>query len=389
MKILNVSVVFPPAKGHGGTPITAHSCAKALIKLGHDVFTICTGDLKNDGSPVIDEITEWDEVPVVYCSKRLGIMPYYSSSLRKWVADMASENEIASIRSSWTYIGPVASKECRRKRVPYIAYPEGTFDKWALQRGRFKKWLFWNIWDRKYFQSANAVVGLTKYEVESIRSMGLSTRTEHIPNGIDIENYTRPVNRNIIDEQFTQLKSNRFVLFLGRLHPIKGLVQLVLAWSKIYKKIPDCKLVIAGPDDGEMKKIIGIAKENNIIEHILLTGEITGKIKLGFLQNAELVVLPSFTEGFSITSLEAMACSRPLLVTKACHMPEIVQYRTGYEMPNNKPEIIAHNLLFMLSDNVALNEMGQNAFSLVSNMFTWERVGKMTADLLTDVLRNS
>ena len=127
MNLVSISVVFPPAWRHGGTPVAAHAVAKALIHAGHSVKAIVTG-CAADGILKLGKWTEWDGVPVIYCHKApiryLSYAPSLSSTVRQAVRDC----DAALIRSIWQHTGPTAARVCHTMSLPYVAYPEGAFD---------------------------------------------------------------------------------------------------------------------------------------------------------------------------------------------------------------------------------------------------------------------
>ncbi len=385
MRILAVSVVFPPAWCYGGTPFTAHSVAKTLIRQGHDVLAITTGDGESDHVPVLDRETIWDDVPVIYCSRRKNVIPFYAPDLAQTVAHYVPTYHVATIRSSWTHVGPTAANECRRRHMPYLAYPEGNFDAWAMQRGRLKKRAFWLLYDRAYFRGAAAIVALTAAEADDIRRMGLTNRIEVIPNGINPEIFDESATRSEIETHLPRLRGRRWVLYLGRLHPKKGLTDLISAFSAVRRTCPDALLVIAGFDEGGYRRILErqIA-EAQMQESVALIGPVEGKRKAGLLKESEMLALPSYSEGFPFVVLEALACGLPVVLSAECHIPEVSQVGAGIELPHVASSL-AQGMIELLSDARLRREMSEQGLRLVRERFSLEQVGSMTADLCRQV----
>lgn len=385
MRILSVSVVFPPAWQHGGTPITAHAVAKAMIHQGHDVLAICTGDEK-DSSTALDIETTWDGVPVIYCSRETSPIPFYSPSLRDEVVSRVGSYDVATIRSSWTYIGPAASNACLRKEVPYLAYPEGNFDPWCLKRGRLKKAVFWQLLDKPFFRKAAAIVALTKSEAESVRQMGLTNRVEVIPNGVDVSDFERGSSREELESEFPRMRNRILVLFMGRIHPKKGLPGLVTAFDRVNAEYPNALLVVAGPDEGGHRtKVEQQVRERELEESVLFTGPVFGDKKVGLLRSSDIFVLPSHSEGLPIVVLEALACGLPVVLTDKCNVPQVARAGAGIET-STSPYRIAEALRDLLSDDLARLQMGKNAYQLAVKRFSWRRIARLTADLCSDIV---
>ncbi len=353
---------------------------------GHQIFAITTGDVKKNHCPIIDEETRYDGVRVIYCSRRRFWLPFYSPRLKTEVSARVSDYQAAIIRSSWTSVGPTASAVCRTKKVPYLAYPEGNFDQWCMRRSFIKKKLFWQLLDKKYFAGAACVVALTKFEADSILRMGLSNRIEIIPNGIDSAEYVSGQSRGQIEDQYPQLKGRRWILYLGRIHPKKGLLNLVQAFGSIKQKHPDAFLVFAGPDDGNYRRIVEhVVYCNDLTNDVLFTGQILGRLKIGFLMHSYLMALPSFSEGFPITVLEALSCGLPVVLTPGCHVPEIASERAGLEVENS-PDRLAEAMRVLLDDEACRNDLGLNGRRLFNERYSLKNVTSMTLELLNDLI---
>lgn len=356
-----------------------------MIQQGHEVFALCTGS-QAEGSPVLDRETSWDGVQVVYCSRELGWLPFYSSSLRKELAARMAHYEIATIRSSWTDVGPATSRACRQWHIPYLAYPEGNFDPWALRKSRAKKAVFWALFDKAFFRGASAIVALTRFEAGNIRQMGLTNRIEVIPNGIDASRFVEGATREELEEMFPRMKGRALILFMGRIHPKKGLVNLIMAFKQVHSHYRDALLVIAGPDNwGHKKQVELCIQQQSLNDHVLFTGPVIGKTKVGLLKNAAIFVLPSFSEGFPVVVPEALVCRLPIILTQNCHVPDVAEADAGIEV-DTSPSSLAGAISTLLLDDHVRFQMGERAYGLAVERFNWTRVASMTIDLCQDIL---
>jgi len=262
---------------------------------------------------------------------------------------------------------------------------EGCFDPWALRRGRFKKNFFWHFWDKTFFKGAAAIVALTKSEAGNIRRMGLSNRVEVIPNGVDVNDFVGGATKAELLEIFPEIQGRRIVLFMSRVHPIKGILNLVKAFGQVISRHPEALLIIAGPDEGGHRKDVELCvQQENLDKYVLFTGPVYGDIKVGFLRNSTVFVLPSYSEGFPVVVPEAMACKLPVILTEGCHVPEVAEVGAGIEVDTSSQQI-AYAINSLLSDNVMCKQMGDNAYQLAVERLSWKRVAQMTAELCCDV----
>lgn len=374
----------------GGTVTTYFELAREIVRQGHEVFALTTdARRKSDSFFPISEDTVLDEVPIRCCKMWGPAPPFWSPELKHQVGLRAPHFDIALIRSVWTYIGIAAGDKCLQASVPYITYPEGCFNPWTFRLGRMKKQLWWMLWEQKYFQRAAAIVALTASERDYIHQMGLTKRIEVIPNGINLEDLETQTSRAELENKWGQLKGKRWVLYLGRLHPIKGLDLLIESFTRISNKFPDHLLVIAGPDEGGYaRKISRQINELNQAKKILLIGPVYGDLKIGLMKQAEAFLLTSYSEGFPMALLEALGCGIPAIITEGCNVPEVAEKAAGFVVPPSV-ERVSQALREFLRNDASRKEMGFNGYNLVSSRFTWDKVAQQTIALCKDILANA
>ncbi|MEM4204673.1 MAG: glycosyltransferase, partial [Candidatus Methanomethylicaceae archaeon] len=224
-------------------------------------------------------------------------------------------------------------------------------------------------------------------EADNIRRMGLTNRVEVIPNGVDVSDFECGLTREELEFMFPKIKGRTLVLFLGRIHPKKGLLNLVIAFKKVRSLYPDVILLIAGPDErGHKREVEECVRQEGLNEDVLFLGPVSGELKVGLLKNSDVFVLPSYSEGFPVAVLEALACKLPVVLTKYCNVPEVAEAGAGIEV-DISPYQIANAIIILLSDHKMRKQMGENGYRLVLERFNWDRVAKMTINLCSEVIR--
>jgi len=391
MRILNIVGAFPPAFVHGGPVYTTYHLSKSLIELGHEVFVLSTDINGEERLDVPSVDTSWEQVPVRYCHWQRGPIPYHSPELGEEVRRRASDFDIALISSSWTGYGVVAGRECRKAGLPYVMYAHGCYAPLRLHKSYWKKRFWWRVFDKKLYNKASTVVALTHAEIDEIRAMGVKSPIVQIPNGVDLNELSIGLTRSQLEDRFPILCRKRMVLFLGRFDPVKGIDLLISAFKHIANRQPDIVLVLAGPDErGYLAKMQEMVASHNLSESVLFPGMITGVAKVGLLTNAELFVLTSRGEGMSIATLEAMACSTPVLITRACNFPEVATYHAGTIIDYDEEQLIlALDQMLDPSYRQTLRLMGENARDLVFKQFSWEHVAEQTADMCEKIVQSA
>lgn len=220
-----------------------------------------------------------------------------------------------------------------------------------------------------------------------MREFGLKTPICLIPNGIDLPN---EIAKAAPPWDGRVESGKKVLLFLGRIHPKKGLPILLEAWRKVQPERSSATgwmLAIAGWDQGgheaELRKYVA---EHSLEDSVIFLGPLFGEAKQSALSNADAFVLPSHSEGLPMTVLEAWANHLPVLMTPACNLP--VGFDTDAALRiTPEPVEIAEGLkvLFDMTDNQR-KEMGERGRILVADHFTWEKVAGQLHAVYTWVL---
>jgi glycosyltransferase involved in cell wall biosynthesis len=182
------------------------------------------------------------------------------------------------------------------------------------------------------------------------------------------------------------LQDKSVVLFLGRIHPVKGLDLLITAFGKVIRKKPDTVLVIAGPDsEGYGKVIDRQIKSGGISQKVIMAGMLTGVDKLAALADADLLVQPSYQEGHSIAVTEALYYGVPVVISEACHMPEVASHNAGV-IVDNKAMQLSNVLIDLLSNPERRITMGEAGRLLALRYYSWDAVAREMKKVYEEIL---
>lgn len=320
--------------------------------------------------------------------------PRLLPALNQW------EPDLVHLHSLWMYPSVAMRRWIGRTRRPTLITANGMLDAWALKNSYWKKraalWLF----ERGNLKAAKCIQVNTNEEAASVRALGLTNPLAIIPNGIDI-----PPEADIPPQTpIPWAQGRKVLLYLGRLHPKKGLAQLVKAWSQRRAASPDDPwvLAIAGWEQGgHEQELRGLATALQIpwldarAPHseasaaragIVFLGPQFGPEKDHVYRAADAFILPSFSEGLPMAVLEAWAYGKPVLMTSMCNLPQ--GFATGAAI-RIEPEAgsIANGLsaLFALSDTER-RLMGARGRQLVEKQFSWPRIAAQMAEVYTWLL---
>lgn len=221
----------------------------------------------------------------------------------------------------WTLFNQAVSFSAIKSKTPLVVSPRGMLEKWSLEQKYFKKKLALHLYQMHFLRSAAMFFATARDEATSIRRLGLRQPIAIIPNGIEI-----PI---ISPRGMKHHSKKRQVLFLSRIHPKKGLIDLIDAWKATQPK--DWQLAIAGPDEGGFLSVVKRhITESGLDASIKYIGSVNGEEKSDLFFNSDLFVLPTFSENFGIVIAEALAHGVPVITTKGTPWSDIDKHNCGW-----------------------------------------------------------
>jgi len=372
MRVLHIIPNYIPAYMHGGPVRNTHSLCKALAAKGLDVvvYTTNVGSEENPGIKPGAELNI-DGVKVFYYPVFLMRWYRYSRGMATALKKNIAQFDIVHIHTIYLYPTFIAAYWARRKNVPYIINPSGMLDPIQINlRSGLRKKIYIKIIEEANARNAAALHAASAYEKDQLLSFGFNVPIYLIPRGLEARDYD--FKENVVDfkDRYPQLKEKKIILFLGRVHPQKGLALLIEAFSKVILKQKNAYLVIAGPDEhGYTKKLKERLKQLGLMQYVIFTGMLLDKQKLSALYSSNIFVLPSFAENFGLAVIEAMACRLPVVVSDKvgiCH--DIEFYKSGLVM-EHKSDKFADAMLKLLDDEQLSRQMGENGYKLVQDRF--------------------
>ncbi len=314
---------------------------------------------------------------------------------------MSSSVDVGYCAALWKYPAWAFLDWQKRTGKPAVVAPHGSLDAWALQNSKWKKRIAAAIFKDRQLRNATCFRALCSAEADSIRAYGLKQRIEIVPNGVELA-------EKLTTEDTESTEGKKRLLFLGRIHPKKGLVGALRAWADIQNpksKIQNSKqwqFVIAGWDqgghEGELRALCGelglkvcsfqgsvfSREEADVVFH----GPAFGEEKEVLLRSASAFILPSLSEGLPMSVLEAWAYGLPVVMTPECNLPEGFASQAALEIRNggmgNWSWEGLRSLLDM-SDSDRI-EMGQRGRRLVEEKFTWPKVAAQMHELFQQLL---
>ncbi|RZL88615.1 MAG: glycosyltransferase [Variovorax sp.] len=373
MRLLHL---IPSVDPRGGGPIEGvRRIHDALAAMGHE------GELVSLDSPDAPWVTDFSgRVTALGPS----IAPYgYTARLVPWLKAHADGYDAVIVNGLWQYVGFGAWRALHGSRTPYFVYSHGMLDPWFKRRyplKHLKKWLYWPWAEYRVLRDAAAVLFTCEEERLLARQSFWLYRCREVVGSYGTTAAPRDAKAlsALFLSSFPELERKRLLLFLGRVHEKKGCDLLLEAFSQIAAEAPDVQLVIAGPgDESLMRQLKSRAALLGLSSRITWTGMLSGNLKWGAFYACEVFCLPSHQENFGIAVAEALACSRPVLISDKVNIwREIAEDKAGFIEPDTLEGTIALLRRWLASTPDDLAAMRTAALRCFEQRFQMEHVAE-------------
>ena len=323
---------------------------------------------------------EWNGIE---CHVRDRLGPRIFGYAPGLVPDLVSSGcDLLHLQHLWMYPSVAVHRWHRHTAKPFIVTANGMLEPWTLGSSRLNKRVAALLYENRMLAAAACLQANTEKEVSDFRTYGLKNPVCLIPNGVEIPGATHP------DVPRQRNGSQRTLLFLGRLHPKKGLVNAVKAWAEVAQDSSDWQFVIAGWDQGgHLAELESLCDELGLrYAHgqpsfaqsrppsVLFTGPAFGEEKNALMRTADAFILPSFSEGLPMAVLEAWAYGLPVVMTDHCNLPEGFAAGAALRIATDVPGIVGGLRELMQGSSDDLRAMGAKGREIVIDQFTWPKV---------------
>ena len=355
------------SRSAGGLFFSVRSLAKAIEKQGAKMNVIGPTD-----SWTAEDQKKW--LPINTLSYDIVGLRKLGYSRRVSPLLCSTKPDIQHVHGIWMYHSYINHVTAKKRQTPYVISPRGMLDSWALSHSKWKKKIAEITFERKHLQGAGCIHALCDSEAESIRRFGLTNPICVIPNGV------RFSETQMVPATNSERKT---LLFLGRIHPKKGLNNLIHALGRLSdtKHFAQWRLVIAGWDQNHQATLESLVSQLGIEDQVKFIGPQFGADKEKILAECDAFVLPSHSEGLPMSVLESWANAKPVLMTTACNIPEGNEANAAIVVqPTIDDLVVGLKKLFSMSDS-NLREMGGNGRKLVENKFNWKLVSNQMLDV--------
>jgi glycosyltransferase involved in cell wall biosynthesis len=401
MRILYVTHGYKPAYRIGGPIWSLSALAEGMVARGHDVTVFAPNgnvdedlDVPTDRAVLVDGVSvryfRREEplkryLPAVkYLSQSVGYM--YTPDLLPVLRRALPSIDIVHTQMPFVYPTQAAARLAIAQGTPLFYSQRGVFDPSRLRFRGLKKSIYIRLVERPIMRRATGLVALTPEEVSSFQSLGVKAPIHLVPNGIDVERFRRSAGTDTLADMGIS-RAHKVILFMARVHELKGPDVAVDAFIAIAERHPDAVLVLAGND--EQNLVPGLRAriaDRSLTSRFFVPGMVTGERKLDLLARADLFVLPSVGEGLSMAILEALASGTAAVISRECNLPIVARTGAGAVVGRSAAEF-ANALSGFLSDPARLEQTKERAYELARDHFGWGPILDRLEAIYADALR--
>ncbi len=365
-------------KSAGGPSRTVTALCRELGRLGADVELLSqdAGDC-GDEAPLLPP-AEWVTTTLMSPQRAAVVGALMTAGFRAAIRERCATQGLQLIHDHglWLPTNHASVEVARQLGLPLIISTRGMLEPWALQHRAWKKRLAWRWYQHRDLRGARVLHATSEQELESLRRLGLRQPIALIPNGVELADFAVIAGRARLGKpETTAVDPRRTALFLSRIHPKKGLLELVDAWGQV--RPAGWRMVIAGPDEGGHRVVVEArVLAQGLAADFAFVGAVDGAEKTALYRSADLFVLSSFSENFGVVVAEALACGVPVITTKGTPWQGLQTHRCGWWIDLGMNALVAALREATQTPGEILQEMGERGRVFATSTFDWQAIAR-------------
>lgn len=387
MKILQIIPYFVPNWEYGGPIRYVYHLSKELITLGNEI-TVFTTKIDKE-TLTLEKIAGID---VIRTKTALKIQGYWITP--KIISDIPRNHfDIVHFHSLRNFQVEVLFNYFRKKSIPIIINAHGAIsdryqdDNFLVQKLK----LIQNLYIKYILKNATKLIAVSKIEILDYLRFGSNLqKISIIPLGASLPTSKIQETRNSTYRKLKKfLKSNNYILFVGRIVERKGLKFLIEGFTKLLNFFPNLKLIIIGKNFGYKKNLVDLIQKNKISQNVIFLGIVDENILSMAYQNCKFLVYPSKYEVFGVAPLEAATFSKPSIITDNMGVKDIfIDNKMGYVIKYGDSQSLFEKMNYLIENPKQTIKLGENAFESVKNKYLWKNIAQKLFNIYKNLVKS-
>ena len=296
-------------------------------------------------------------------SQQFWLDPSFTSAL----STLDPHNVVFHIHGGWVPLFFKASKALKTANIKYVITPHGAYNTRAMTKSKWKKKLYFQLYEKALLKNAKAVHCIGTSEVDGLNTIYKSKKSILLPYGMEFN----------VSKSLSNVSGDKLIFgFVGRLdYYTKGLDLMIAAFAQNFANDPSVELWVIG--DGEGRELLAKRiNELQIEKNVILFGSKYGDVKDLLVKQMNVFLHPSRNEGMPSAVLEAAAMNVPCIVTEATNIGQYIrEHNAGFVIPNEDIPSLALTMFHCANiSKERLMKMGENASKMVISQFNWTKI---------------
>ncbi|MBP9838540.1 MAG: glycosyltransferase [Proteobacteria bacterium] len=374
MKILQVIPSIHPQLGG-----PSYVCAELTKKLQQrnffvDLVTVNDFNLSdvNDKSYVDGELRNLNVKLFKPC--RYGYNQYVPSlELYSWLKQNIHNYDLVHLHYLFVFSTTVAGRLASKNGVPYIVSTIGQLAQWSLSQRKLIKQVYSFLFEKQLLKQASGIHCTSEGECRDVKNFGISTPCFKIPIGIYP---AADVSRNEVSkfrQEYAIADQDQVILYFSRLHPKKRPDQLIHSFVRLKKEFPNLRLLVAGSGESDYENYLRNLHPEQMMKDVTFLGFIAGKRKELVLSASDIFVLPTLSENFAISIVEAMSYGLAVVCTESVQISEDIRLANAGIVVDDKLEKLDPSLRDLISSRAQSEIIRKNAKEYAMRL-EWDQV---------------
>ncbi len=387
MRVLHVTSFYEPSVAKGGLARAVGLLATSQARQGTDVtvFTTSVG-LGGAESSLTEEVR--DGVRVWYFAAESLSGLYFSYGLLRSCFQRTRQFDLVHVHGLWSFPATCGAMAARWAKVPYLVSSHGMLNSAAMNLHAYKKLPFWFAIQRRTLRRAAWLHFATLEEQRQAATWIRGKKACVIPIGLNLREFREPSEPRRFRSEQGIPADVALLAFVGRIHPLKALDVLLHALVRVVTQVPQLIVAIAGPDEnGHRDRLQKLARKLGIDAQVRWLGTLVGQAKLDLLTDADVFVLPSFSENLGLAALEAMALGCPVILGCGVNIAADVKRWGAGRVVSPEPDALAMAIIELLENPGIRSAMRQAGRRLVAGCFDADTLAREMLRVYEECLR--